>query len=85
MRGQTVEQVEALILSSERCFSDLMRQALEQAQCHHRSSPENLIHPSPNETGCFEEFKDGSSKAMDDSPLHGVLADPNENLSDLFD
>jgi hypothetical protein len=90
MRGQSLEQVEALILSSERCFSDFMRQAREQAQCNHRSSSENLI-PNPEGTRTNEESRDGfsnaidvSSHAIDDLAPNGLLTDPNENLSNLF-
>jgi hypothetical protein len=81
MKGQTVEQVEALILSSERCFSDLMRQAREQAQSNCRSSSENLT-SHPNGTGTEEGFIDQFSNAIE--PPQGLLANPSENLSDLF-
>jgi hypothetical protein len=91
LKGQTVEQVEARILSSERCFNDLMRQAREQAQCNRRSSPENLMSNS-EEPRTKDESRNGFSNsidvsphAMDNSPSHGLLVDPNEDLSNLFD
>jgi hypothetical protein len=94
MMGQSLEQVETLILSSERYFEDFMRQAREQAQCNRRSSPENLMtnpeEPKTNEKSSEESRNglsnsiDGSSNAMDDLPPHGLLVDPNEDLSNLF-
>jgi hypothetical protein len=83
MRGQSIEQVEALILSSERCFSDFMRQAREQAQCNHQSSSEKPI-PHPKGTGTEEEARDEISNAIDNFPSNGLLVNPNEDLSDLF-
>jgi hypothetical protein len=90
MRGQSLEQVEARILSSERCFNDLMRQAREQAQCSRRSSPEKLM-PNPEVPKTNEEARNGfsnaidvSSHVIDDLPPNGLLVDPNEDLSNLF-
>lgn len=83
MMGQTHEQVETLILSSERYFSDFMRQAREQAQLNHRSSSENPI-PDTNGAATNEESRNGFSKAVDDSPPNGLFVDPNEDLSNLF-
>ncbi len=73
MRGRSLEQVEALILSSERCFRDFMRQAREQAQ------------RNPEGPRTEEECKDQLSNAIENFPPHGLLANPSENLSDLFD
>ena len=90
LKGQTVEQVETRILSSERCFNDLMRQAREQAQCSRRSSPENLMlnpeGPRANEESRngFSNSIDVSAHVIDDLPPHGLLVDPNEDLSNLF-
>jgi hypothetical protein len=81
MRGRSLEQVELLIMSAERCFEDFMRQAREQAQRHHQSS---LERPSPSDTRTNEESRNGFSNAMDDSPSHGLLVNPNEDLSNLF-
>jgi hypothetical protein len=65
MKNQSIEQVEALILSSERYFTDLMRQAREQAQCSRQSSPEpskpidestphdSLVNPGENLSNLF--------------------------------
>jgi hypothetical protein len=83
MRGKSLEQVEALILSSERCLSDFMRQAREQAQCNRRSSPENLM-PNPEGLSSNEESRNGFSNAIDDSSPQVLLADTSENLSNLF-
>jgi hypothetical protein len=80
MRSQSIEQVDALILSSERCFTDLMRQAREQAQCSNRSSPEPLRPSSSN----APEATDEPSKPIDESPPHSSLVNPGENLSNLF-
>jgi hypothetical protein len=83
MRGQSLEQVEELILSSERCLFDFMKQARERAQLNRRSSPENL---TPNLDGprTEEEFKDQFSNATENSPPQSLLANPSENLSNLF-
>jgi hypothetical protein len=81
MMGRSLEQVELLIMSAERCFEDFMRQAREHAQRHHRSS---LERSSPSDTRTNEESRNGFSNAIDDFPPSGLLVNSNEDLSNLF-
>jgi hypothetical protein len=73
MKGQSLEQVELLIMSAERSFEDYMRRAREQAQYHHQSL---LGRPNPSVTQPIEESSEESSPS--------VLSDPTEDLTNLF-